>query len=38
LRAIAEVFATNNSEQAFVDSFIKVWSKVMELDRFELKT
>ena len=38
LRAIAEVFATNNSEQAFVDSFIKVWSKVMELDRFELET
>jgi len=38
LRAISEVFATNNSEQAFVDSFIKVWSKVMELDRFELKT
>ena len=37
LRAIAEVFATNNSEQTFVDSFIKVWSKVMELDRFELE-
>jgi catalase-peroxidase len=37
LRAVAEVFATNNSEQTFIDAFIKVWSKVMELDRFELK-
>ena len=37
LRAISEVFATNNSEKKFVDSFIKVWSKVMELDRFELE-
>jgi catalase-peroxidase len=37
LRAIAEVFATNNSGQKFVESFIKVWSKVMELDRFELE-
>jgi catalase-peroxidase len=37
LRAISEVFATNNSEKKFVDSFIKVWCKVMELDRFELE-
>jgi catalase-peroxidase len=37
LRAISEVFATNNSEKKFVDSFVKVWSKVMELDRFELE-
>ena len=36
LRAVAEVFASNDSEKKFVDSFVNVWSKVMELDRFEL--
>jgi len=36
LRAIAEVFASENSGQAFVDSFCKAWSKVMDLDRFDL--
>ncbi|PQM61363.1 MAG: catalase/peroxidase HPI [Rhodobacteraceae bacterium] len=36
LRGIAEVFATDNSGQAFVDAFCKAWVKVMELDRFDL--
>ena len=36
LRAIAEVFATNDSGQAFVDLFGKAWVKVMNLDRFDL--
>ncbi len=36
LRAIAEVFASENAGQAFVDSFCKAWTKVMELDRFDL--
>ena len=36
LRAIAEVFASENAGQAFVDSFCKAWAKVMDLDRFDL--
>ena len=36
LRAIAEVFATDNSEQIFVESFSRVWAKIMDLDRFDL--
>jgi len=37
LRAIAEVYAYDNSKQRFVEDFVKVWSKVMTLDRFDLK-
>ncbi len=37
LRALAEVYATADSEEKFVRDFIKAWSKVMELDRFDLK-
>ncbi len=36
LRAIAEVYATNGSEEKFVKDFIKAWSKVMDLDRFDI--
>ncbi len=36
LRAIAEVYACRDSQQAFVHDFIAAWSKVMNLDRFEL--
>ena len=37
LRAISEVFATDDSGQKFVDAFAKVWCKIMNLDRFELR-
>ena len=36
LRAIAEVYACNDSEAAFVSDFIAAWDKVMNLDRFDL--
>lgn len=36
LRAVAEVYATNDSEEKFVQDFIKAWTKVMTLDRFEI--
>jgi catalase-peroxidase len=37
LRAVAEVYAFDNSKQRFVNDFIKAWSKVMQNDRFDLK-
>jgi len=37
LRAIAEVYASDDAKQKFVDDFIKAWVKVMQLDRFDLK-
>ena len=36
LRAIAEVFACNDSKEAFVKDFANAWAKVMNLDRFDL--
>ena len=36
LRAIAEVYATENSGKKFVKDFIKAWYKVMNADRFDL--
>jgi catalase-peroxidase len=36
LRAIAEVYACDDSQQAFVRDFVAAWSKVMNLDRFDL--
>ena len=36
LRAIAEVYAYDDSQQRFVDDFVKAWTKVMQLDRFDL--
>ena len=36
LRAIAEVYAFDDSKQKFVDDFVKAWVKVMQLDRFDL--
>ena len=36
LRAIAEVYAQNDAKEKFVDDFIAAWTKVMELDRFDL--
>ena len=37
LRAIAEVYASDDSKQKFIDDFISAWNKVMQLDRFDLK-
>jgi catalase-peroxidase len=36
LRAIAEVYATSDSQEKFVHDFVAAWSKVMSLDRFDL--
>ena len=36
LRAIAEVYASDDAEQKFVRDFVAAWDKVMNLDRFDL--
>ena len=36
LRGIAEVYACDDSQQAFVRDFVAAWGKVMNLDRFDL--
>ncbi len=36
LRAVAEVYACKDSQEKFVQDFIAAWSKVMNLDRFDL--
>ena len=36
LRAVAEVYACDDSEEKFVRDFVAAWDKVMNLDRFEL--
>jgi catalase-peroxidase len=36
LRALAEVYASNDSQPAFVRDFVAAWNKVMTLDRFDL--
>ncbi|MCE9586797.1 MAG: catalase/peroxidase HPI [Verrucomicrobia bacterium] len=37
LRALAEVYACSDSQALFVKEFVAAWTKVMELDRFDLK-
>ncbi|MFT4855591.1 MAG: catalase-peroxidase [Algoriphagus sp.] len=37
LRAIAEVYASGDSEAKFVKDFVSAWNKVMNLGRFDLK-
>jgi catalase-peroxidase len=37
LRGTAEAFAENDAKQAFVDAFVAAWTKVMNLDRFDVK-
>jgi len=37
LRALAEVYASSDAEKKFVHDFAAAWSKVMELDRFDIK-
>ena len=36
LRALAEVYASEDAGQKFVEDFAAAWSKVMNLDRFDL--
>jgi catalase-peroxidase len=37
LRATAEVYAADDGGKTFVDSFVAAWTKVMNLDRFDVK-
>jgi catalase-peroxidase len=37
LRAVAEFYATADAQQQFVKDFVAAWTKVMNLDRFDLK-
>ena len=36
LRAIAEVYASTDAQEKFVNDFVATWNKVMNLDRFDL--
>ncbi len=36
LRALSEYYATNTNQQKFVNDFVAAWTKVMNLDRFDL--
>ena len=37
LRAVAEVYASDDAKEKFVKDFVAAWAKVMELDRFDLR-
>lgn len=37
LRALAEVYASDDAKEKFVKDFAKAWDKVMKLDRFDLR-
>src|SRR5690606_33838297 len=37
LRAIAEVYAADDAQEKFVHDFVRAWTKVMNLDRFDLR-
>ncbi len=37
LRAIAEVYASDDSREKFIQDFISAWVKVMDMDRFDIK-
>jgi len=36
LRAVAEVYACEDSQEKFLQDFVRAWDKVMNLDRFDL--
>ncbi|MGZ9159342.1 MAG: catalase/peroxidase HPI, partial [Nitrospira sp.] len=36
LRALAEVYASSDAQEKFVRDFVAAWTKVMQLDRFDL--
>jgi catalase-peroxidase len=37
LRALAEVYASDDAKEKFVNDFVAAWAKVMDLDRFDLR-
>jgi catalase-peroxidase len=37
LRAVAEAYAYDNAQERFVNDFVAAWTKVMQLDRFDLR-
>ncbi|UYM04094.1 catalase/peroxidase HPI [Solicola gregarius] len=37
LRALAEVYASDDAKQKFVTDFVRAWAKVMDLDRYDVK-
>ncbi|MEV9499182.1 catalase/peroxidase HPI [Aliarcobacter butzleri] len=37
LRAVAEVYAQEDSKEKFVEDFVNAWTKVMNLDRFDIQ-
>ena len=37
LRAVAEVYASDDAQEIFVTDFVDAWTKVMTLDRFDLR-
>ncbi len=36
LRALAEVYASNDAQEKFIHNFIAAWNKIMNIDRFDL--
>ena len=36
LRAVAEVYASDDAKEKFVTDFVSAWDKVMNLDRYDL--
>jgi len=36
LRAISEVYACEDAQEKFIKDFVAAWTKVMNLDRFDL--
>ena len=37
LRALAEVYAADDAQDAFVSAFVDAWVKVMDLDRYDVR-
>jgi catalase-peroxidase len=37
LRALAEVYASDDAKEKFVTDFVAAWSKVMDLDRYDVR-
>ena len=37
LRAVAEVYASDDAKEKFVHDFVKAWTKVMDNDRYDVK-
>ena len=38
MRALAEVYASADAKKKFVEDFVAAWTKVMDLDRYDLQT